>query len=151
MKKSSPITAEQLCERLGLDPKQFLPPKPPSPPRFNPVPVELEPGPPVERPRRIFEALVGDVRTLFDDFLSSPQKYPEGTEELLSNILNKSPSDRTPEELDGLDALTVVFASQAPPLDVPRSLQRKEPPDREALLEAAEEVSAAMDNPFWWL
>ena len=89
MKRSSKITAEQLCEKLGVDPTPFKmpypePPKPPLPPGHELAQVVDEPV--RVRDQSLFDGLVGDIRFLLEDVQKFPEKYPDGTEEFLSEL-----------------------------------------------------------------
>lgn len=116
-------------------------PKPPAPPSLSTPPaLELADASRPERRKGLFEALISDERVLYHGLLEDPERYEEGTSELLQQLVSgqKSKEELSDEELELLDRATLEFASAARPKS--HSNRRPAPTPRQEKLSPPEEA-----------
>jgi hypothetical protein len=83
-----------------------------------------------ERPKGMFEGLLGDLSVLHEDLVRHPEKYEA---EVRALIIRRVGEGRTgteylsPQELELLDRATLDFAQTARPKQAPKRIQRQQP------------------------
>jgi len=92
----------------------------------------------------LFESLIADERVLFHGLLEDPERYEEGTSELLQQLVSgqKKREELSLQELELLDRATLEFASAARPkgpssrrpMPDPRRREHISPPEEAELV-----------------
>ena len=93
----------------------YEPPQPPKFPKFFDLvqsEIKEQDAPKNENERRLFSALIGDARILYQELLEDPGRFDEKASALIQNLScgAQQLSNLTPEELDLLDNATLDFA-----------------------------------------
>jgi hypothetical protein len=115
---------------------------------------------PEQKPKRLFDALLGDPKLLMHDLLDHPENYEEGLLELLIALVGgKSQAECTEDELALLDRAVMDFNHPQPALKKQikvASTKTTSPPEQ---LDYTDEIEALEDptdfpgdlQPHWWL